>query len=105
LQTLSGGNQQKVLLAKWLTGGTSMVILNEPTAAVDVGAKLEIYDRLRTSCREDGLGVLVLTSDFEEASALCDRVTVLRRGAAVGELAGSKCSVGAITKLAYGGAT
>jgi ribose transport system ATP-binding protein len=87
---LSGGNQQKVVLARWLVPGESplkVLIVDEPTRGVDVGARAEIYGVLRTLAGA-GAGILVISSDLEEALMLCDRVLVMRAGRLVGELAG-----------------
>jgi ribose transport system ATP-binding protein len=79
---LSGGNQQKVALAKWLVSGVQTLIFVEPTRGVDVGAKLEIYQLIQDFVTRGG-SVLVITSEIDEA-LMCDRVAVLRRGAVVG---------------------
>ena len=80
--TLSGGNQQKVVFAKELLGNPRLLLLDEPTRGVDVGAKSEIYYRLRSLARE-GLGVLVASSELPELIGLCDRIVVLRGGCSV----------------------
>jgi ribose transport system ATP-binding protein len=85
---LSGGNQQKVVFAKELLGGPKLLLLDEPTRGVDVGAKAEIYQRLR-ELAEAGLGVLVASSELPELVGLCDRVIVLREGCSVAEFAGA----------------
>ncbi len=84
---LSGGNQQKVVLAKEILGGPRLLLLDEPTRGVDVGAKAEIYQQLRRLA-EDGLGVLVASSELPELVGLCDRVVVMREGRSVAEFAG-----------------
>jgi ribose transport system ATP-binding protein len=76
---LSGGNQQKVVLAKWLLAKPSVFILDEPTRGIDVGAKSEIY-RLINDLSARGAGVLVISSEIEELIGLCDRILVLSRG-------------------------
>jgi ribose transport system ATP-binding protein len=81
-QTLSGGNQQKVLLAKWLRLQPRVLIVDEPTQGIDVNTRLEIYARLRAAV-ENGLGILWITSDFEEAALVADRVAVFAEGALV----------------------
>jgi rhamnose transport system ATP-binding protein len=83
--TLSGGNRQKVVLAKWLASGPRVLLLDEPTRGIDVGAKSEIHAILRGLASE-GLGVLVASSDFKEVEALAHRVIVLRAGRQVSEL-------------------
>lgn len=79
---LSGGNQQKVVFAKELMNGPSLLLLDEPTRGVDVGAKAEIYRRLR-GLAEQGLGVLVASSELTELLGLCDRIVVMRAGRTV----------------------
>ncbi len=83
IRTLSGGNQQKVCLARWLVDGVKLLILEEPTRGVDMGARREIYARLR-ELADDGFAVLVLSSDVEEIAGLSDRSLVLDRGRVVG---------------------
>ncbi|MDR3518070.1 MAG: sugar ABC transporter ATP-binding protein [Azospirillaceae bacterium] len=84
---LSGGNQQKVLLSRWLEVGPRVMILDEPTRGIDIGAKQEIYrliDRLAAS----GVGVLVISSEMPEIIGICDRILVMREGRIEGELGG-----------------
>ncbi|HUZ63378.1 MAG TPA: sugar ABC transporter ATP-binding protein [Acetobacteraceae bacterium] len=87
VRTLSGGNQQKVVFAKELLTEPRLLLLDEPTRGVDVGAKSEIYHRLRALAGQ-GLGVLVASSELPELIGLCDRIVVLRGGASVAEFAG-----------------
>jgi ribose transport system ATP-binding protein len=84
---LSGGNQQKVVLAKEILGGPKLLLLDEPTRGVDVGAKAEIYHQLR-ALAEQGLGVLVASSELPELVGLCDRIVVMRGGRSVAEFTG-----------------
>ncbi|KPH05308.1 sugar ABC transporter ATP-binding protein (plasmid) [Rhizobium acidisoli] len=84
---LSGGNQQKVVLAKEVLGNPSLLLLDEPTRGVDVGAKGEIYARLRKFASH-GLGILVASSEMPELIGLCDRIVVLRNGCSVAEFSG-----------------
>ncbi|MDX8442187.1 sugar ABC transporter ATP-binding protein [Mesorhizobium australafricanum] len=84
---LSGGNQQKVVLAKEILGNPRLLLLDEPTRGVDVGAKGEIYARLRALAAQ-GLGILVASSEMPELIGLCDRIVVLRRGRNVAEFNG-----------------
>jgi simple sugar transport system ATP-binding protein len=86
---LSGGNQQKVLLARWLATQPRLLILDEPTRGIDVGAKAEIL-KLVQSLGKEGLSVLFISSELEEVVRYCERVAVLRDRAKVGELAGSQ---------------
>ena len=79
---LSGGNQQKVVFAKELMNGPSLLLLDEPTRGVDVGAKAEIYRRLR-GLADQGLGVLVASSELPELIGLCDRIIVMHEGRTV----------------------
>jgi ribose transport system ATP-binding protein len=97
---LSGGNQQKVLLAKWLQTNPGVVLLHEPTQGVDVGAKLEIHSILRTFARETGAAICLCSTDLEETEEMCDRVIVVRYGRAVGVLAGSEVRSHSILSLA-----
>ena len=83
IRTLSGGNQQKVCVSRWLVDGVSVLILEEPTRGVDVGARREIYLQLR-ALADRGLAVLVLSSDVEEIAGISDRSMVLDRGSVVG---------------------
>jgi ribose transport system ATP-binding protein len=85
--TLSGGNQQKVLLAKWLAGDPQLLLLHEPTQAVDVSARQDIADAIRRAANA-GCAVVVAGNDPHELATLCDRVLVLRNGAIAAELAG-----------------
>ena len=88
LQTLSGGNQQKVILARWLRRRPQLMLLDEPTQGVDVGARTEIYGLIRRAVAE-GASAIVVASDAEELSHVCDRVLFLARGMIAGELGGS----------------
>jgi ABC-type sugar transport system ATPase subunit len=79
VRLLSGGNQQKVLLGKWLNMQPRLLILDEPTVGVDIGAKAEIYALLRAE-RDKGTAVLVVSSDLEEVMTIADRIAVLVAG-------------------------
>jgi len=79
VKTLSGGNQQKVVLAKWLLNQPKVFILDEPTRGIDVGAKHEVY-RLINELAGHGAGVLMISSELEELTGMCDRILVMRRG-------------------------
>lgn len=100
--SLSGGNQQKVLLGRWLTAGSNVLLIEEPTRGVDVGAKTEIYRLLRDFADKGG-GVLLTSSELMELIGLCDRILVIRNGAFVGELDGKHASEEAILNLALPG--
>ncbi|MFD0476955.1 ATP-binding cassette domain-containing protein [Nonomuraea thailandensis] len=86
---LSGGNQQKVLLARWLAVRPKVLLLDEPTRGIDVGAKAEVQ-ALIDELAEEGLGVLLISSDLEELVEGADRILVLREGTVVGELSGDE---------------
>lgn len=89
VRQLSGGNQQKVSIAKWLSCQSRVYVLDEPTVAVDIGAKVEIYNLLNRLA-EQGAAILMLSSDLLELTGMCDRVLVVYRGALSGEFSGSK---------------
>ena len=97
--SLSGGNQQKVVLAKWLATNPRVLMLDEPTKGVDVGAKFEIHELIRRQAAR-GLGCLVVSSDLPEVLALCHRVIVMREGRVQGELAGDGATEESVMHLA-----
>ena len=88
---LSGGNAQKVVIARWLKPRTRVLMLDEPTAGIDIGARTDILRLVRTLA-DDGLPVLLVSSEFEELIAICDRILVMRDGAVVRELAPASTS-------------
>lgn len=88
---LSGGNQQKVVLSKWLFSNPDVLILDEPTRGIDVGAKYEIYTIIN-KLADEGKGILVISSEMPELLGICDRIYVLNEGRIVGELAGHEAS-------------
>ena len=96
---LSGGNQQKVILAKWLALKPKVLILDEPTRGIDVGAKAEIYALLRALARE-GVAVIAISSDMEEVLGISDRVVVMHEGSLTGILDRQQLSEEAIMRLA-----
>jgi ribose transport system ATP-binding protein len=100
LKFLSGGNQQKALIAKWEMSGVRVFMFDEPTAGVDVGAKQEIY-ALISELAQQGAGVIVISSEIEEIVGLCHRVLVMREGRCVGVLEGGGISETAILQLCY----
>jgi ribose transport system ATP-binding protein len=85
IATLSGGNQQKVLLGRWFEARVNILLLVEPTRGVDVGARRDIYDIIRKQAHESNMAVLVATSDYEEVVLLADRALVVSRGAIAAE--------------------
>jgi D-xylose transport system ATP-binding protein len=99
--TLSGGNQQKVALGKWLNEPPRVLLLDEPTRGVDVGARHEIYSLLH-ELSERGVAMLFASSDLTEVLALADRILVLRSGKLVGELSGATATVEDIVELSTG---
>jgi ribose transport system ATP-binding protein len=84
LQSLSGGNQQKVVLARWLRQDTRLLLLDEPTQGVDVSSRAEIYSLVRAAA-DEGMAVIVASSDFDELVGLCDRILVMAEGRIVAE--------------------
>lgn len=103
VSTFSGGNQQKIVLAKWLDETPRVLVLNDPTAGVDLAAKAEIHAILRETCDRTGLGVLLISSDFGEIADVADRSYVMRNGRIVSEV-GSRAGAAELVELAYGGA-
>ena len=101
VSTLSGGNQQKVVLAKWLALEPKLLIFDEPTRGIDVGAKAEIYDLMR-KLAENGVAVMMISSDMEEVLGESQRVIVMHEGSIAGHLDRAECSEQAIMNLAVG---
>ena len=99
--TLSGGNQQKVLFGKWLFRQPKVLIADEPTRGVDVGAKIGIYELL-VSLARSGMGVLLISSELEEILGLSHRVLVMRQGEIVAELKGEEVTEEAVMHAAFG---
>jgi ribose transport system ATP-binding protein len=102
VETLSGGNRQKVVLAKWLISGPEILLFDEPTCGIDVGAKAEIWQLMR-DLAEQGRGLLMISSELPEIVGMSDRVYVMHRGAIVGELKGEAATEEEVMMLAtYG---
>ncbi|MCI9889272.1 sugar ABC transporter ATP-binding protein [Micrococcales bacterium 31B] len=101
IASLSGGNQQKVLIGRWLSLAQEVLVLEEPTAGVDVGAKADIYTLLNESLRE-GLAVVLVSSDFEEVAQVCHRALVFVDGRIARELSGPTLTVASLTEAASG---
>jgi ribose transport system ATP-binding protein len=101
---LSGGNQQKLVIAKWLFRNAEVLILDEPTRGIDVGSKAEIHDLLRRLAAANK-AILVVSSEIPELLALCDRILVLWRGRLVGELRRNEFNEARILSLACGEST
>ncbi len=100
VRNFSGGNQQKVVIAKWLFRGSKVLICDEPTRGIDVGARAEIYDLLWNLAAE-GRGVLFISSDLPELIAICHRIIVFAKGRVVGEVARAEFDQHRILSLAY----
>ena len=99
ISALSGGNQQKVVMARWMNVETPVLILEDPTAGVDVGARAEIYALLNQAL-ERGIAVLVISADFEEIAHICNRALVFNRGKVTGELINEQVSFANLLHLA-----
>jgi inositol transport system ATP-binding protein len=97
--TLSGGNQQKVVLAKWMLRDPDILILDEPTRGIDVGAKFEIY-KLMTSLVKEGKSIVMVSSELPELIGMCDRIYVMSEGRISGELKRSEFSQEKIMRYA-----
>jgi rhamnose transport system ATP-binding protein len=99
--TLSGGNQQKVVLAKWLATGPKLLILDEPTRGIDVGTKAEVH-RLMSALAADGLAVVMVSSDLPEVLGMADRIVVLREGRVAAELTRAEATEETVMYAAMG---
>jgi rhamnose transport system ATP-binding protein len=99
--TLSGGNQQKVMLAKWLNTQPKILIVDEPTRGIDVGAKAEVHQIIRDLAAK-GVAVIVISSDLPEVLSLADRVLVMREGRLVGAFPGEEATEQAVMRVAVG---
>ena len=98
-QTLSGGNQQKLVIGKWLATRPRVLILDEPTRGVDVGAKAEVH-RLIRKLADEGMATLLISSDLPEVMAMSDRILVMRGGAIAGELSRGEATQEKVLALA-----
>jgi ribose transport system ATP-binding protein len=96
MSSLSGGNQQKVIIASVFETAPRVVLIDEPTQGVDVGAKVEIYGQLRAMAEREGVAVVLVSSDGFELAGLCDRVLVFSRGSVLSELSGAEVTESAI---------
>ena len=101
MSSLSGGNQQKVILSKWLDNNPKLFLLNEPTKGIDVGAKVEIYKQIEDICKRK-CGVLLVTSDLPELLGICDKVYILHEGVLVKEIDKSEMTKENVLKYALG---
>jgi len=96
---LSGGNQQKTVLAKWLFSDVEILILDEPTRGIDVGSKYEIY-QLMNALAEQGKSIIMISSELPEVLGMSDRVIVINEGKKKGELSGAGMNPEAVMSLA-----
>ena len=101
LNAFSGGNQQKVVLGKWLLSEPSLLILDEPTRGVDVGAKADIHEIIGEFARSGG-GVLMISSELPELLAVCDRIFVLHEGRLVAEIPRADADEESVMRAATG---
>ncbi|MFZ5808262.1 MAG: sugar ABC transporter ATP-binding protein [Chloroflexota bacterium] len=101
VRSLSGGNQQKVVLAKWLLTGADLLILDEPTRGVDVATKVEFY-QLMAKLAQAGIGILLISSELPEILGLSDRILIMREGRIVGELSSKDASEERVLSIAAG---
>ena len=99
--TLSGGNQQKVLLARWLNASPKIFILDEPTRGIDIGAKVEIH-RLLNRLAGQGVAIIIISSELEEVLGMSDRILVMNEGRIVSEFSRENASREAVMEWATG---
>jgi ABC-type sugar transport system ATPase subunit len=99
VENLSGGNQQKVVLAKWLCSQVKVLIFDEPTRGIDVGSKVEVH-RLMNQLVEEGMAILMISSELPEVLGMSDRILVMRQGMIVGELSQTEATQEKILSLA-----
>ena len=102
ITSLSGGNQQKVVLAKWLAANPKLLILDNPTQGVDVGAKEDIYDII-LQLADENIAIVVLSNEAQEIIRICDRALVMYHGVIQGEVAEETMNEHNIMSLAMGG--
>jgi D-xylose transport system ATP-binding protein len=101
VETLSGGNQQKVILGKWLNASPTIFILDEPTRGIDIGAKVEIY-KLLDRLAGEGVAIIMVSSELPEVLGMSDRILVMREGAIVAEFSREEATREAIMEYATG---
>jgi ribose transport system ATP-binding protein len=102
VKQLSGGNQQKVVIAKWLSMSPNVIILDEPTRGIDVGTKNEIY-LLINKLRDEGMSIILISSEIEEILNICDRIMVMHDGSIIREFQGDNINREDIIYAAIGG--
>src|SRR3954451_18149379 len=98
---LSGGNQQKVVLAKWLSTSPKLLIVDEPTRGIDVGTKAEVH-RLMSSLAADGIAIVMVSSELPEVLGMADRIVVLREGRVAAEITRAEATEEAVMYAAMG---
>ncbi len=101
-RTLSGGNQQKVVIAKWMSVAPNILIMDEPTRGIDVGTKYEIY-KMMNDMTDQGMAIIMINSDMEELLGMSDRVIIIRQGRVAGELTRKEANPESIMSMAVGG--
>ena len=101
ITALSGGNQQKCIIGRWLLTKPSLLLLDDPTRGIDVGAKAELYSLIDRLCR-DGLGVILTSSELPELLALADRIIVLSEGRLIAEFSRAQATEQKIMEAATG---
>ena len=102
IQSLSGGNQQKVIIARWLANNPDILIMDEPTRGIDVGAKYEIY-KLMVELAKQGIAIVMISSELPEFIGMCDRAYVMYGGRITGELTREEMTQENIVMLSTGG--
>jgi ABC-type sugar transport system ATPase subunit len=101
VQYLSGGNQQKTVLAKWLTRSPELIVFGEPTRGIDIGAKVEVY-RLMRELSDRGMAVIMVSSDLLEVIGMSDRIVVMHKGQVAAEMKGETATEELIMRAATG---
>ena len=101
-ESLSGGNQQKIVIAKWVLHQPKILIMDEPTRGIDVGARYEIY-KIMCDLAEQGVGIIMISSDLPEIIGICDRTLVMSEGRITGEIPREEFSQEHIMSFAVGG--
>ena len=102
VKELSGGNQQKVVIAKWLAMTPNILIMDEPTRGIDIGAKSEIYALMR-KMTEQGMSIIMISSEMSEVMQVSDRILVMHEGSISGELTAEEVTRNNIMQAAFGG--
>ncbi len=102
IETLSGGNQQKIVIAKWLLTEPKILIMNDPTRGIDVGAKVEIYKVMEELCKE-GISIIMVSSELPETMGITDRMIVFADGKIAGEVKRKDYDQKSLLQMAVGG--